>query len=273
LSKIQQAGFLSDIVFDNSKITKMHDAFPHYLFSPMTLTFILSRECTPELVFSPWCLLTAALILVGFNTKTRCDLLETGYWFLELYEEPLVKVGLPLGITQKLSPDGFASLYSKDRLRDGLNTLMSLISTISESPTAVSLSHLGSDHLEHAFGQARVRCRDVNTMEKILKAFSFNLEKIPRRPFLDFLLYPYLSRLALIGQEYQGLGAINRRPVGEDQALRGTASGRSPRFHVRGRVMFSGVVYFVPYSRHLLGSICEIDLIGFYLQISSFWRP
>jgi hypothetical protein len=78
LLRIQQAGFLPDIVFDNSQITKMHDLLPLYLFSPMTFTFILSREYTPELMLSPWCLLTAALTLIGFNTKTRCDLLETG---------------------------------------------------------------------------------------------------------------------------------------------------------------------------------------------------
>jgi hypothetical protein len=175
LLRIQQAESVRDIVFDNSQITKMHDLFPLHLFSPMTFPFVLSREYTPELVLSPWCLLTAALTLVGFNTKTRCDLLETGYWFLELYEELLTKVGLPLGVTQKISPGGFASRCSKDQLHNGLNTFMSLMSIIRESPTAAFLSHLGSDPLEHAFGQARACCRDVNTMEKMLKAFSFNL--------------------------------------------------------------------------------------------------
>jgi hypothetical protein len=79
LSRIQHAEFLPDIVFDNSQTTKMHELLPLYMFSPMTFTFILSREYTPELVLSPWCVLTAALTLVGFNTKTRCELLETGY--------------------------------------------------------------------------------------------------------------------------------------------------------------------------------------------------
>jgi hypothetical protein len=229
LLRIQQVWCFPDIVLDNSQITKMHDLLPLYLFSPMTFTVILSREYTPELVLSPWCLLTAALPLVGFNTKTRGDLLEAGYWFLDLYEELLTKVGLPLGVTQEISPGGFASLYSKDQLRDGLNTFMSLIPIIRESPTAVFLSHLRSDPLEHAFGQARVRYRDANTMEKMLKGFSFNLEKIPRSLFLDLvcalqgghsmgviyepwsespilssladlstLLYRYLRRLALI---------------------------------------------------------------------------
>jgi hypothetical protein len=177
-------------VFDNSQIAKMHDLLPLYLLSLMTFTFILSKEYTPELVLSQWRLLTAALTLVRFSTKMRCDLLETGYWFLELYEELLAKVGLPLGVTQKISPGGFASLYFKDQLCDGLNTFMSLISIIRESPITVFLSNLGSDPLEHTFGQVRVRCRDVNTMEKMLKALSFNLEKIFRCPFLDLLCAP-----------------------------------------------------------------------------------
>jgi hypothetical protein len=177
-------------MFNISQIAKMHNLLPIYLFSPMSFTFVLSRDYTPELVLGPWRLLTAALTLVGFNTKMKCDVLEIGYWFLKLYEELLTKVGLPLGVTQKISPGGFASLYSKDQLRDGLIVFVSLILMIRESPTAVLLSHLGSDPLEHAFGQARARCRDVNTMEKMLKAFSFKLEKIPRCPFPDLLCAP-----------------------------------------------------------------------------------
>jgi hypothetical protein len=168
----------------------MRNLLPLYLFSPMIFSFILSRQYTPELGLSPSCLLTAAFTLVGFNTKMRCDLLETGYWTLEFDEELLTEVGLPLYVTQKISPGGFASLYSKDELRDGLNTFMSPISIIRESPNAVFFSHLGSDPLEHAFGHARVGCRDVNTIEKMLKAFSFSLEKISRLPFLDLLCAP-----------------------------------------------------------------------------------
>jgi hypothetical protein len=67
---------------------------------------------------------------------------------------------------------------------------MSLISITRESPTAVFLSHLGSDPLEHAFSQVRVRCHNMNTMKEILKAFSFNLEKISDLPFLDLPYAP-----------------------------------------------------------------------------------
>jgi hypothetical protein len=65
-------------------------------------------------------------------------------WTLDIGFSNFMKVGLPLGVTEKISPGGFASLYSKDQLPDGLNTFMSLISIIGESPAAVFLSHLGA---------------------------------------------------------------------------------------------------------------------------------
>jgi hypothetical protein len=88
----------------------------------------------------------------------------------------------------------------------------------------------------------------------LLSAFSFNLEKISRRPFLNLLCAPQgrhslgvicepwsespdselacrrfdiaVSLLEATGIDLTrvlGTGTINRRPVGEDQAVRGTA--------------------------------------------------
>jgi hypothetical protein len=85
LARIQGADFLAPIVFDNSRITKMHDSLPLQLFSPVTFSWILETEGL-ELVLAPWCLLTAVLTMPEFNTRTRCDFLETGFWSLSLYE-------------------------------------------------------------------------------------------------------------------------------------------------------------------------------------------
>jgi hypothetical protein len=67
---------------------------------------------------------------------------------------------------------------------------MSLISTIRESSTPISLGNLGSDPLKHSFGHARVRYRDVKIMNKMLMAFSFKAEQISTRPFLEWLDMP-----------------------------------------------------------------------------------
>jgi hypothetical protein len=189
LTKIQAAGFLAPVVFENSAITKMHDALPLQLFSPITFGWILATAGR-ELVSSPWCLLTAALTLPHFNTKTRCHFLEIGFWFLSLYERLMHQVGLPRGITQKSVAGNRTSLYSNNQIRDGLNTFVSLISIIRESRTALRLDRLGSDPLEHSFGQARTRCHDVNTMDKMLKAFAYKADLISKAPFLQLLGCP-----------------------------------------------------------------------------------
>jgi hypothetical protein len=86
--------------------------------------------------------------------------------------------------------DSRASLYSNSQLRDALNTFASFISIIRESPTPVNLGNLGSDPLEHFFGKARVRCRDVNTMVATLRAFADKAEERFSRQFLELLNMP-----------------------------------------------------------------------------------
>jgi hypothetical protein len=192
LDAIEAAGFLAPVVFDNSRITKMHDSLPLQLFSPVTFNWILHHP-GPELVLAPWCLMTAALTLPEFNTKTRCDLLETGFWFLFLYERLLIVVGPPRGVNQKIPKEVgrfCVTLYTSDQIRDGLNTFASLISILRESPTPVCLNRLGSDPLEHSFGQARMRCWDVNTMNKMLRAFAYKIEDISERSFMALLDAP-----------------------------------------------------------------------------------
>jgi hypothetical protein len=168
-----------------SPITKMHDSLPLELFSPVTFAYILEHEMTSEMVLAPWCLLTAALTVPGFNTKTRCHLLEIGFWFLFYYDRLLAAYKHPRGVTSKITEGNMATLYTPDQLRDGINTFFSLITLIRTSPTAVKLDHLGSGPLEHAFGQGRIRCHDINTMNKMLAAFADRAESLVLKAFLD----------------------------------------------------------------------------------------
>jgi hypothetical protein len=189
LARIREANFLAPVVFDNSKITKMHDSLPLQLFSPVTFSWILKHP-GPELVLTPWCLLTAALTIPDFNTKTRRDFLEIGFWFQLIYERLLTQIGPPHGVGQKVSPVNYARLYTNEQLRDSLNDFASLLSIIRDSLTPISLNRLGSDPLEHSFGQARIRCRDVNTMNKMLTAFADKAHLISKLPFLELLDTP-----------------------------------------------------------------------------------
>jgi hypothetical protein len=134
--------------------------------------------------------LTSALTVLDFDTKTICNLLETGYFSWKLREKLLTKRGLPPGATQIITAGSLSSLYTIHQLGDPLNTFMSLISIIRKSSTPISLGNLGTDPLEHSFGQARVRCRDVNRMNKMLMIFSPKAEQISTHPFLELLNMP-----------------------------------------------------------------------------------
>jgi hypothetical protein len=153
LATIPGRDVLAPIVFDNSRITKMHISLPLQLFSPVTFSWILETDGL-ELVLAAWCLLTAVLTLPEFNTRTRCDFFETGFWFLSLSELFSTQVGLPPGIEPKrdkdhqtLSPD------TKDQLRDGRNTFASLLSIICTSPTPICFNRFVIQILYSFFGR------------------------------------------------------------------------------------------------------------------------
>jgi hypothetical protein len=114
-------------------------------------------------------------------------LLETGSFFLKFHEKLTAQIRVPRGVMQKIINGSVASLYSNSQFRDALNTFASRISIIRESPTPVNLGSLGSDPLGHSFWHARVRCRDVNTMVRMLRAFADKAEEISSRQFLELL--------------------------------------------------------------------------------------
>jgi hypothetical protein len=190
LERIEKSGILPLIVFDQSRITKMHDVLPIRLFSPVTFHVILTHGWKPELVLSPWCLLTSSLIYLPFNTKSRCELPETGYFFLKFYEKLIAQTRLARGVTQKIISGSVASLYSNSQLRYALNAFASFISIIRESSTPINRGYPGSDPLEHSSGHARACCRDVNTMVRMLRAFADKAEEISACQFLELLNMP-----------------------------------------------------------------------------------
>jgi hypothetical protein len=95
--------------------------------------------------------MTAALTIPGFDTKTRCDWLGIGFWFLAFDQQLLATWKLPKQITQKITAGNMATLCSSDQRRDGMNSFFSLIRLICTSPTSIALDRLGSGSLGHPF--------------------------------------------------------------------------------------------------------------------------
>jgi hypothetical protein len=80
IDRIQQGHFLSPVVFNNSKASKMRDSLSFELFSPKTLSYIPfpSGHEVGEVMIAPWCLPVSALTLSDILTQTHIELLEIG---------------------------------------------------------------------------------------------------------------------------------------------------------------------------------------------------
>jgi hypothetical protein len=78
---------LQPVVYQNSKVTKMHNFLPLHLFSQRTTYALFAEACASEFfVFFPWFLVVSALTFREHSTKTRCSILETDFWLLWLYQ-------------------------------------------------------------------------------------------------------------------------------------------------------------------------------------------
>jgi hypothetical protein len=188
---------VSLVVFMNSHITKMHNSLPLRFFSLTTFSTILRRGQGPQFVMASWCLLTAGLILRGQSTRTRGALLNMGFWFLFIYRNHLKLFGYPPGVTQRKTDGKIANMYTTQQLRDALNTFIALIVILQHSINSVCLNRLGSGPLEHGFGRAPIRCRDVITMKKIINAFTTDVTDLPIDKFLKLTVEP--RRPAAVG--------------------------------------------------------------------------
>jgi hypothetical protein len=133
---------------------------------------------------APCCLLSAALILRGQSTRTRVPLLEIGFWFLFIDRNHLKLFGYSPGVTQRKTDGTIARLYTTQQLRDALNTFITLIVILQHSADPVCLNRLWSGPLEHVFGRGRIRCRDIITMRKMIKAFTTDVTDLPIGKFL-----------------------------------------------------------------------------------------
>jgi hypothetical protein len=108
---------LPSIVFNNSRITKMHDCLALELFSQASLHTIF-QNCLQQALFAffPWFLMILGLTGGSFSTKTHCHMFETAFWLLYFYQMILERYPRPADATEKLTAKKFASLYTSDQL-------------------------------------------------------------------------------------------------------------------------------------------------------------
>jgi hypothetical protein len=190
MDRIQKASICSPVVFLNSGITKMQDSLPLELFSPKVFAQALSQCPCNDIVMASWCLLTSALTLATISTKTCLNLLEIGFWFLWLHSSLTRVCGHPHRVCEKIRGGRLAILYTPRQVCDALNKLGSPMTVIRDSPTLIRLNRLGSNPLEHAFGKARIRCSDVNTMLRMMTGFTSKALSLRVIMFLQIVSAP-----------------------------------------------------------------------------------
>jgi hypothetical protein len=117
---------------------------------------------------------------------------ELAFWVLYFYQKLLQNARLPPETKEKIRGCRYATLYTRQQIRDALNTLYSPIVIMQNSDIPVRLNRIGSNPLEHAFGKARLRCRGIHTMK-------------------NFMLGPAAEFLKLHGENALQLVAVARR--------------------------------------------------------------
>jgi hypothetical protein len=179
ISTIQTIAQVPPAVFDNSRMTKMHDSLPLHLFSRQPILEAFERHQGREFfVLFPWHLIVAGLTHAQLSTQTRCSMFEVAFWLLYFYQKLLQNASLPPGTKEKIHGSRYATLYTRQQLRDALNTLYSLIVILRNSDSPVRLNRIGSNPLEHAFGKTRLRCRDINTMRNFISGLATEFLKL-----------------------------------------------------------------------------------------------
>jgi hypothetical protein len=81
---------------------------------------------------------------------------ELAFWVLRFYQKLLQNARLPPETKEKIRGWRYAALYTRQQIRDALNTLHALIVILRNSDVPVRLNRIGSNPLEHAFGKARL---------------------------------------------------------------------------------------------------------------------
>ena len=162
---------LPDVVFNNQGFTKMNDRLPLLLFAPDS--FIKLLEAKDFTALGYWFPITASIIALDspdLNRSARTFFLQCAFWFLVYYAK--LEEGSFHKLKQKKRGDSLdVTFYTKQLLVEFTNTIhchLQLMNSFGE----YSFDRNSSMPLEHLFGRARVKAKDIHTLKKFIKNIS-----------------------------------------------------------------------------------------------------
>jgi hypothetical protein len=169
---------LPRIVFNDQKITKMHDSLPILLFQHKYLVLLYSTGNYPAFCyFFPFVMFNEAISRENINVAIRISWLQLAlFFFVAIFvgyrdgevEENLTQFG------NLRNPLSRRQLFDQKLLIHGINTIVALLHFIKSSNGEIYLDRIGTAPLEKKFGMTRLHARTHQTMSSILKTMEID---------------------------------------------------------------------------------------------------
>ena len=165
--------FIPSVVFRNEPYTKMHDKLPLTLFCPQSFIKLLNEsEYTAAAYMFPISACIIAIDKKRISRKARMFFLECAFWFLSFYKLCQENTTEIIQLNQQKRGDNIhVKFYTEDILREFSNTIHTHMRMLANEPK-YSFGRDSSIPLEHKFGVARIRAKDVHTMKKFVKTIA-----------------------------------------------------------------------------------------------------
>jgi hypothetical protein len=151
-----------------------------------------------------------------------------------------------------------ASLYTNPQIRDALNTFIALIIVMTDSEVRFSINRLGDNALEHAFGFARIRRHDVETMLRLLGAFAGRYMEGLMKHLLDSAAAP--SRRCSVGVDCDPLQGVQKSIFpSRPHAIARAILPRSLTTEIDPRLLTEGVAWGQPWRYNPLFALQRVQ--------------
>ena len=170
---------LPKIVFNNCNLTKMHDSLSEKLFSIESFLTLYDNSIVGAYIYSfPFTMQLISLNETILNPIERLFCLETAFYFLFFYFNMKINYSEPLDTSEKKSKRNFVTYLTDNFLIEQLNELYSIITLMLNYHGDILLNRCSTSPLEHLFGRCRLKCKNVDTIEKFLRTLAYNHQNI-----------------------------------------------------------------------------------------------
>ena len=166
------------IVFNNSKITKMHDSLPLTLFSMTSLKRLFElRNIGALAYFTPWCLFISAMESEDLDVNRAFDFISIALYYLMYYylsyQKNYQSISY-LASENKTNSKSMIIMFDKKLLIESINSLYSILAFLCTENHEINTGRIGSTPLEHTFGKARIKAKYRHTLDNLTRCISID---------------------------------------------------------------------------------------------------